>query len=88
MTARYTTAGIRLTPMRRVGALDEVMNDMLVPGGPDIGSESLADLAACLPNDVNAWGVDLPEDGSNVQPDPYGMWPGGWWRRRPIFPAL
>jgi hypothetical protein len=73
MTARYTTAGIRLAPMRRVGVPDEVMNYMLAPGVPGIGSESLA---------------DLPEDGSNVQPDRYGMWLGVLVEAPSHFPAL
>jgi hypothetical protein len=64
------------------------MNYMLVPGVPGIGSESLADLAACVPDDVNACGVDLPEDGSNVQPDPYAMWLGVRVEAASHFPAL
>lgn len=75
MTARFTPSGIRLTPMRPVATKAGTVNYMLVPGGPGIGSESLADLVGCLPDGANAWGVDLPGDGSNHHADPYGMWP-------------
>jgi pimeloyl-ACP methyl ester carboxylesterase len=61
--------------MRLAGAPGDCMNAMLVPGGPGIGSESLADLVDCLPAGTNAWGVDLPGDGSNAHPDPYSLWP-------------
>jgi hypothetical protein len=72
----FTRSRVRLSPMRLVGDPTDALNYMLAPGGPGIGSESLADLADCLPPNVNAWGVDLPGDGSNQHPDPYGMWPG------------
>ena len=76
MTILYTRSGVRLTPMRPVARDAVVLNYMLVPGGPGIGSESLADLVDCLPAGANAWGVDLPGDGSNHHADPFGMWPG------------
>ncbi len=70
MSASYTQSGMRLSPMRLVADPTDTLNFMLVPGGPGIGSESPADLVDCLPPDVNAWGVDLPGDGSNRHPDP------------------
>lgn len=72
----FTRSAVRLTPMRLAGPTDAHWNVMMVPGGPGIGAESLAGLADCLPGNVNAWGVDLPGDGSNVQSEPYALWPG------------
>ncbi len=48
MTALFTRSGIRLTPMRLVGPPTTLMNYMLVPGGPGIRSESLAEFDRCL----------------------------------------
>ena len=86
MTPIYTTSGVRLTPMRVGGAPEAAVNYMLVPGGPGIGAESLEGFAACLPAGVNAWGVDLPGDGSNLRPDPYGGWPGVLLEAATAFP--
>lgn len=78
MEERFTPSGVRLRlHTRRLGEIDW----LLLPGGPGIGSESLAGLvdAAGLPG--SAWLVDLPGDGSNTGiPEPRGgyfqHWPG------------
>jgi len=51
-----------------------------LPGGPGIGSESLCELADTLNVPGSIWMVDLPGDGSNVNPpgappDPFSCWP-------------
>jgi len=73
----FTPSGVRL---RQHSARAGSLNWMLLPGGPGIGSESLAELAdaLCVPGIV--WLVDLPGDGSNrVAPgmadDPFAKWP-------------
>jgi pimeloyl-ACP methyl ester carboxylesterase len=51
-----------------------------VPGGPGLGSESLAGLVDVCELPGTAWLVDLPGDGSNRGPavpgDPFERWPG------------
>ncbi|MGN6619938.1 MAG: alpha/beta fold hydrolase, partial [Sphingomonas sp.] len=76
----YTPSGVRLRQhiKRNAGP-----NWLLLPGGPGIGSESLAELAdamvaGALPGSI--WFVDLPGDGSNRMPqgsdvDPFAGWP-------------
>lgn len=76
---RFTPSGVRLRlQARRPGAL----NWLLLPGGPGIGSESLAELAEILDVPGAVWLVDLPGDGSNREPpgapaDPFSVWPHG-----------
>ena len=73
----WTRCGVR---MRRISRLPGTPDWLFLPGGPGIGSESLAELAlgAALPG--TCWLVDLPGDGSNVgapgaPADPYQLWP-------------
>lgn len=72
----FTPSGVRLRlHTRRPGGIDW----LFLPGGPGIGSESLAGLvdAAHLPG--SAWLVDLPGDGSNTGiPEPEGGWFRDW----------
>ncbi|WP_051943036.1 alpha/beta fold hydrolase [Streptacidiphilus rugosus] len=77
MEERWTPSGVRL---RRAAESPGRWNWLLVPGGPGLGSESLAGLveACALPGTV--WLVDLPGDGSNrgvpaVPPGPFLRWP-------------
>lgn len=73
----FTASGVRLRRRReRSGEL----NWLFLPGGPGIGSESLHELMDALDVPGDLWGVDLPQDGSNVDapgapPDPFSAWP-------------
>ncbi|MEY9872030.1 pimeloyl-ACP methyl ester carboxylesterase [Streptacidiphilus sp. MAP12-33] len=62
MEERWTSSGVRL---RRASLSPGRWNWLLVPGGPGLGSESLAGLVdpEAMPGTV--WLVDLPGDGSN-----------------------
>ena len=73
----FTPAGVRLR--RRSRDLGD-LNWLLLPGGPGIGSESLCEFADTLNVPGSIWMVDLPGDGSNVNPpgappDPFACWP-------------
>lgn len=73
----FTPSGVRLR--RRSRDLGD-LNWLLLPGGPGIGSESLHELADTLNVPGSIWMVDLPGDGSNVNPpgappDPFSCWP-------------
>ncbi len=72
---RWTPSGVRLRALRRQ---DGDLNWLFLPGGPGIGSESLAELVRALDVPGTCWLVDLPGDGSNVDAndDPYPSWPG------------
>jgi pimeloyl-ACP methyl ester carboxylesterase len=74
MPIRYTPKGVRMRLNTRNG---DALNWLLLPGGPGIGSESLAELASALDVPGSVWLVDLPGDGSNLRPDtdPYAGWP-------------
>jgi pimeloyl-ACP methyl ester carboxylesterase len=53
----------------------------MLPGGPGIGSESLIELADAMDVPGTIWLVDLPGDGSNIDPrgaapDIFAKWPG------------
>ncbi len=52
-------------------------NWLFLPGGPGLGSESLAELTELLNGKIPGaiWHVDLPNDGSNILPDkPISSW--------------
>jgi len=73
----FTPSGVRL---RRRSQRSGDLNWLLLPGGPGIGSESLHELADALNVPGIIWMVDLPGDGSNVDPpgastDPFSCWP-------------
>jgi pimeloyl-ACP methyl ester carboxylesterase len=73
----FTPSGVRLR--RRSRELGD-LNWLLLPGGPGIGSESLHELADALNVPGSIWMIDLPGDGSNVDPpgappDPFSCWP-------------
>ena len=73
----FTRSGVRLR-QRSQGPGD--LNWLLLPGGPGIGSESLHELADVLNVPGSIWMVDLPGDGSNLDPpgaptDPFSCWP-------------
>lgn len=73
----FTRSGVRLTERsRRAGEL----NWLFLPGGPGIGSESLAGLVDLLEMPGTSWLVDLPGDGSNtdgpgISEAPFRRWP-------------
>lgn len=73
----FTPLGVRLRlRVQTPGGL----NWLFLPGGPGLGSESLAGLVDELQLPGTSWLVDLPGDGSNRQPpgapdDPYTLWP-------------
>ncbi|MDI5962496.1 alpha/beta fold hydrolase [Streptantibioticus silvisoli] len=74
---RWTRSGVRL---REAAVRPGRWNWLFVPGGPGLGSESLADLVRAVDVPGRSWLVDLPGDGSNralpgVPPDPYRRWP-------------
>ena len=76
---RWTPGGVRLRPAGGQGT--GPWNWLFVPGGPGVGSESLAGLVAVVRPPGTSWLVDLPGDGSNrgvpaVPEDPYRGWPG------------
>lgn len=69
----FTPSGVRLRLWRESPG---ELNWLFLPGGPGIGSDSLAGLidAAQLPG--SCWLVDLPGDGSNLAaPEAYSLWP-------------
>ncbi len=75
---RWTPGGVRLRPAGSDGG--GPWNWLFVPGGPGVGSESLAGLAAAVRPPGTCWLVDLPGDGSNrghpaVPADPFRDWP-------------
>lgn len=64
----WTKSGARLKCIKRVEGSS--LNWIFLPGGPGLGSESLAELTAILhflPG--NLWHLDLPGDGSNTTPN-------------------
>ncbi|MEO7126640.1 MAG: alpha/beta hydrolase [Nakamurella sp.] len=73
----FTPTGVRLRAIRaNPGQLDW----LFLPGGPGIGSESVAELVAAVDVPGTSWLVDLPGDGSNVDApgapaNPYEVWP-------------
>lgn len=72
----WTPSGVRLRyAYRRPGR----GNWLFVPGGPGLGSESVAGLVDAAEVPGTAWLVDLPGDGSNRGPAvperPYDVWP-------------
>ncbi|WP_406209476.1 alpha/beta hydrolase [Kitasatospora sp. NBC_01560] len=73
---RWTASGVRL---RRVAVSEGRWNWLFVPGGPGLGSESVAGLARAARVPGTVWLVDLPGDGSNRGPEvpdrPYERWP-------------
>jgi pimeloyl-ACP methyl ester carboxylesterase len=73
-SAWFTPSGVRLRAAKHCG---DGPDWLLLPGGPGLGAESLAGLAACMEVPGTLWLVDLPGDGSNVQPAPecYRNWP-------------
>lgn len=73
----FTPGGVRL---RRYLRTPGPLNWLFLPGGPGIGSESLVELVELLRPPGTSWLVDLPGDGSNIDPagapaDPYASWP-------------
>ncbi|MEU6079219.1 alpha/beta hydrolase [Streptomyces sp. NPDC047108] len=67
--------------LRRAGSRPGRWNWLFLPGGPGLGSESVAGLAEAAAVPGCTWLVDLPGDGSNrdapeVPADPYAVWPG------------
>jgi pimeloyl-ACP methyl ester carboxylesterase len=73
----WTPGGVRLREAhRRPGDL----NWLFLPGGPGIGSASLAGLAEAAEVPGTSWLVDLPGDGDNIKikttEEPYAAWPG------------
>ncbi|MFF3068814.1 alpha/beta fold hydrolase [Kitasatospora sp. NPDC057936] len=75
---RWTRSGVRL---RLLSQGEGQWNWLFVPGGPGLGSESVAGLARAAEVPGSLWLVDLPGDGSNrgvpqVPEQPYGRWPG------------
>ncbi|HEV2638566.1 MAG TPA: alpha/beta hydrolase [Actinocrinis sp.] len=77
MQERWTPSGVRL---RQITAGPGRWNWLFVPGGPGLGSESLAGLVETADVPGTVWLVDLPGDGSNralptVPHDPYAGWP-------------
>ncbi|MBO9498426.1 MAG: alpha/beta fold hydrolase [Novosphingobium sp.] len=77
METVFTPSRVRL---RRHASRSGPLNWLLFPGGPGIGSESLAELADALRVPGDLWLVDLPGDGSNIDGVPapddcYARWP-------------
>lgn len=48
---------------------EDIINWLFLPGGPGLGSESLATLTQCLHLPGAIWHLDLPGDGSNLTKD-------------------
>ena len=76
-TEFWTPLGVRL---RRARCNPGELDWLFLPGGPGIGSESLAELVQTADLPGRSWLVDLPGDGSNVSApgapsDPYSLWP-------------
>lgn len=64
---RWTVSGARL---QRIGPRSEqALNWLFLPGGPGLGSESLASLTSILKLPGTLWYIDLPGDGSNTTSD-------------------
>ncbi|MEO6887056.1 MAG: alpha/beta hydrolase [Jatrophihabitantaceae bacterium] len=66
--------------MNRRLETDGELNWLFLPGGPGLGSESLAGLVDAVAPPGTSWLVDLPGDGSNVEPpgvgkDTFAGWP-------------
>lgn len=69
----FTPSGVRL---RLCSKSPGELNWLFLPGGPGIGSESLAGLVDAVQVPGACWLVDLPGDGSNPgPPDAYALWP-------------
>ena len=73
----FTRSGVHMV-QHRVNRGD--LNWLFLPGGPGLGSESLHELVAAVQTPGTSWLVDLPGDGSNIDPpgageDPYAAWP-------------
>lgn len=73
----FTPMGVRLRARTRTPGH---LAWLFLPGGPGLGSESLAGLVDHLQLPGTSWLVDLPGDGSNRQPpgaprNPYLLWP-------------
>ena len=78
MQERWTVSGVRL---REAAVRPGRWNWLFVPGGPGLGSQSLAGLVRAVALPGRSWLVDLPGDGSNRHPpgalaDPFAQWPG------------
>ncbi|MEU8591169.1 alpha/beta fold hydrolase [Streptomyces sp. NPDC048664] len=74
---RWTRSGVRL---RRAAVRPGPWNWLFVPGGPGLGSASVAGLARVSSVPGTTWLVDLPGDGSNrgfpaVPTRPFERWP-------------
>lgn len=73
----WTTGGVRMIERRKN---DGDLNWLFLPGGPGLGSESLQELVDAVNVPGTSWLVDLPGDGSNLNPpgareDPFASWP-------------
>lgn len=73
----HTPSGVRL---RSIAIRPGLLNWLFLPGGPGLGAESLAELVAAVEVPGTSWLVDLPGDGSNIDPavvgvNPYARWP-------------
>lgn len=73
----FSPSGVRL---RQFATRPGVLNWLFLPGGPGIGSDSLAELVEAVDVPGSSWLVDLPGDGSNTElekvgRDPYRDWP-------------
>lgn len=64
----WTKSGARLSHIRSQGH-GIPYNWIFLPGGPGLGSASLAELTENFPCPGNLWCLDLPGDGSNTTPD-------------------
>lgn len=64
---RWTASGARL---QRIGPRStHLLHWLFLPGGPGLGSESLASLTSILELPGTVWHLDLPGDGSNTTSD-------------------
>lgn len=70
MKSIWTRSGARLQCVRSEGE----KNWIFLPGGPGLGSESLAGLTGILPLDGTVWLLDLPGDGSNATKGSFHEW--------------
>jgi len=61
----FTRSGVHMV-QHRVNRGD--LNWLFLPGGPGLGSESLHELVAAVQTPGTSWLVDLPGDGSNIDP--------------------
>lgn len=62
----WTKLGARLTWVKSNTVSPCHYHWLFLPGGPGLGSESLADLTHCLSLPGTVWHLDLPGDGSNI----------------------